>query len=98
MNADEADLPSLTASQASVRNANAGLRGALHEQLSDVRANRSNHFCGRDNIIQTNNGLESAILRRKVPLNKLRMWTLRLREVSSLRQGLFEKKVRREMP
>ena len=78
MNADEADLPSLTASQASVRNPNAELRGALREQLSDVRANHSDHFCGRDNIIQTNNGLASAILRRKVPIK--RMWALRFRE------------------
>jgi len=41
VNADEADLPGLIASQASVRNPNAGVNGALREQLSDVRANRS---------------------------------------------------------
>jgi hypothetical protein len=80
VNADEADLPSLTASQASVRNPNAGQRGALREQLSDVRVNHSNFSCGRDTTIQTNNRLESAILRRKVPINTLRMWALRFRE------------------
>jgi len=36
--------------------------------------------CGRDTTIQTNNGLESAILRRKVPINMLRTWALRFRE------------------
>ena len=45
MNADEADFPSLSASQASVRNPNAGLIVALREQLSDVRANRSDYVC-----------------------------------------------------
>ena len=80
MNADEADLPSLTASQASVRNPHAGLRGALREQLSDVRANHSAYSCGRDKTLQTTDGFVSAILRRKVPINILRMWALRFRE------------------
>src|SRR5262245_5922766 len=71
-------LPSLSASQASVRNPNAGLRGALREQLSDVRANQSDLCCGRDKTIQTTNGLVSAILRRKVPIK--RIWALRFRE------------------
>jgi hypothetical protein len=79
LNADEADLPSLAASQASVRNPNAWLIGALRKQLSDVRVNRNSFNCGRDATIQTTNGFVSATLHRKVPI-KLKMWELKFRE------------------